>query len=74
MLSKMAYFGAFFCGFPYFLSISLNFLLKYYTWLESSCIEDSNATFPKLLGGTSKDTDFLDDHGKEVCFIAENLS
>ena len=55
-----------FLWFPYFLSISLNFWLKYYTWLESSGNEDSDATFPKLLGGTSKDTDFLDGRGKEV--------
>ena len=66
MLSKMAYFDAFFCGFPYFLSISLNFLSKYYTWLESSGNEDSDATFPKSLGGTSKRTDFCDGSGREV--------
>ena len=73
-LSKMAYFGAFLCGFPYFLSIFLNFLPKYYTCLENSGNEDSDATFPKLLGGTSKDTDFLDGRGKEVYSIAESLS
>ena len=70
MLSKMAYFGAFFCGLPYFLCISLNFL----PWLESSYNEDSNATFPKLLGDTSKDTDFLDGRGREARSIADSLS
>ena len=55
-----------FCGFPYFLSISLNFWPKYYTWLESSGNEDSDATFPKSLGGTSKRTDFCDGCGREV--------
>ena len=62
----MAYFWAFYCGFPYFLSISLNFWPKYYTWLESSGNEDSDATFPKSLGDTSKRTDFYDGGGKVV--------
>ena len=50
----------------YFFSISLNFWIRYYTWLESSGNEDSNATFPKSLGGTSKRTDFCDGRGREV--------
>ena len=63
-----------FCGFPIFLGISLNFLPKCHTWLESSCNEDSNATFPKSLGCTSKCTDFCDGHGTELWSIAESLS
>ena len=62
----MAYFWAFYCGFPYFLSISLNFWPNYYTWLESSGNLDSDATFPKSLGGTSTGTDFCDGGGKVV--------
>ena len=63
MLSKIAYFGAFFVVFL-FLSISLNFWPKCYTWLESSGNEDSDAIFPKSLGGTSKRPDFCDGSGK----------
>ena len=55
-----------FCGFPSFLSISLIFGPKYYTWLESSDNEDSDAIFPKSLGGTSKRPDFCDGGGKVV--------
>ena len=44
MLSKMAYFCAFFCGF--------------------SGNDDSDATFPKSLGGTNKRTDFVTAVGK----------
>ena len=55
-----------FCGFSYFLSIFLNFWPKYYTWLESSGNEDSDATFPKSLEGTSKRTDFCNSGVREV--------
>ena len=55
-----------FCGFPYFFSVSLKFWPKCYTWLESSDNEDSDATFPKSLGGTSKRTDFCDGGVREV--------
>ena len=67
-------FLAFFCGFPYFLSISLNFWPKCYTWSESSGNEDSDATFLKYLGGTIKRPDFCDGRGREVRSIAESLS
>ena len=63
--AKWPIFGRF-CGFPYFLNISLNFWAKDYTWLESSGNEDSDATFPKSLGGTSKRTDFCHGCGREV--------
>ena len=63
-----------FCGFPYFLRIFLNFWTKYYTWLESSGNVDSDATFPKSLGVTSKHTDFSNGGGKVVWPIAESLS
>ena len=46
----------------------------YYTLLESSCNEDSNATFHKSLGGTSKCPDFCDGRENEVWSIAESLS
>ena len=72
--SKLAYFWVFFCGFPIFWGISLNFLPKCHTCLESSCNEDSNATFPKSLGCTSKCTDFCDGHGTELWSITESLS
>ena len=55
----MAYFWTFFVVF-------LIFLPKYYTWLESFGNEDSDATFPKSLGGTSKRTDFCDGRVREV--------
>ena len=60
--SKWPIFGFF----PYFLSISLNFWLKCYTWFESSGNEDSDAIFPKSLGGTNKRADFCDGGGKVV--------
>ena len=63
-----------FCCFPYFLSISLNFWPKNYTWLENSGNEDSNATFLKSVGDTSKHTDFYDGGVREVWSIAESLS
>ena len=62
MLSKIT----FFCGFPYFLSISLNFWPKCYMWLESSGNEDSDAIFPKSLGGTSKRPDVCDGRVREM--------
>ena len=65
--------GLFLGGFPCFLSISLNIWPKYYIWLESSGTEDSDATFPKSLGGTSKRTDFCDGGLKVVWPIAESL-
>ena len=37
-----------------------------YTWLESSGNEDSDAIFPKSLGGNSKRPDFCDGRGREV--------
>ena len=46
----------------------------YYTLLESSCYENSNATFPKSLGGTSKCSNFCDSRENEVWSIAESLS
>ena len=52
------------CGFHYFFSVSLNFGPKYYTWLESSGNDKSDAMFPKFLGGTSKRPDFCDGGGK----------
>ena len=55
-----------FCGSPYFLSISLIFGSKYYTWLESSGNDDYDAIFSKSLEGTSRCTDFCDGGGKVV--------
>ena len=66
MSGKVANFWAFFVVFLIFFIISLNFWPKYYTRLENFGNEDSDATFPKSLGGTSKRTDFCDGGGKVV--------
>ena len=70
--SNLAYFGAF-LWFSLFLEY-FPFLSWYYIWMESSCNEDSDATFHKSLGGTSKRLDCCDGHGREVWSIAEGLS
>ena len=46
------------------LGIYLNFWIKYYTWMENFGNEDSDAIFPKSLGGTNKRTDFVTAVGK----------
>ena len=67
---QIGHFLGIFGGFPDFSGISLKFWPKCYTWLEISGNEDSNATIPKFLGGTSKCTEFGDRRGIHMCTIA----